>query len=54
MGSTRHQVHGDAAVAGTAGARTTQAQPDGFFTLGRRDDHWWLVTPDGKPFFWEL
>ncbi|MDE0673411.1 MAG: hypothetical protein OXH72_16895, partial [Caldilineaceae bacterium] len=51
MGTTRHQVRGDAAVAGTARARTTQAQPDGFFTLGRRDNHWWLVTPDGKPFF---
>ena len=33
MGTTRHQVRGDAAVAGTARARTTQAQPDGFFTL---------------------
>lgn len=51
MGVTRHQIRGDAAVAGTAKARTTQVQPDGFFTLGRRDDHWWLVTPEGKPFF---
>jgi len=30
---------------------TTQPEPDGFFTLGKRKDHWWLVTPDGKPFF---
>ena len=32
-------------------ARTTQPEPDGFFTLGRRADHWWLITPYGKPFF---
>lgn len=32
-------------------AQTTQANADGFFTLGRRNDHWWLVTPDGAPFF---
>ena len=31
--------------------KTTQPQPDGFFTLGQRKDHWWLITPDGKPFF---
>jgi hypothetical protein len=30
---------------------TTQIQPAGFFTLGRRKDHWWLITPDGEPFF---
>lgn len=30
---------------------TTQLEPDGFFTLGKRGDHWWLITPDGKPFF---
>ncbi len=51
MGANRHQVSGGAAVAGTVRTQTTQAQPDGFFTLGRRDDHWWLVTSDGKPFF---
>ncbi|MCE2468832.1 MAG: hypothetical protein J4G06_12580, partial [Caldilineaceae bacterium] len=51
MGTTRHQVLGDAAVAGMAQAKTTQAQPDGFFTLGRRDNHWWFATPDGEPFF---
>lgn len=30
---------------------TTQPEPYGFFTLGQRNDHWWLITPDGKPFF---
>ena len=34
-----------------ATVRTTQPEPEGFFTLGRRKDHWWLITPDGKPFF---
>ena len=24
---------------------------NGFFTLGHRKNHWWLITPDGKPFF---
>jgi hypothetical protein len=37
--------------AGQPVAETTQPQPDGFFTLGRRKEHWWLITPDGKPFF---
>ena len=31
--------------------KTTQVEPEGFFTLGQRKDHWWLITPDGKPFF---
>ena len=30
---------------------TTQPEPRGFFTLGQRKDHWWLITPEGKPFF---
>ena len=34
-----------------ATTKTTQSEPDGFFTLGRRDDHWWLLTPDREPFF---
>lgn len=34
-----------------APAKTTQPEPEGFFTLGRRKDHWWLITPGGKPFF---
>ena len=25
--------------------------PSGFFTLGKRKDHWWLISPAGKPFF---
>ena len=31
--------------------QTTQADADGFFTLGRLSGRWWLVAPDGKPFF---
>jgi hypothetical protein len=38
-------------LAAAEAAKTTQCQPDGFFTLGQRKDHWWLITPDGKPFF---
>ena len=34
-----------------AAASTTQIESKGFFTLGKRKDHWWLITPDGKPFF---
>ena len=34
-----------------AAVKTTQMQPKRFFTLGKRKDHWWLITPDGKPFF---
>lgn len=30
---------------------TTQAEPEGYFTLGRKKNHWWLITPEGKPFF---
>ncbi len=40
----------DASMAAPA-IKTTQPDPKGFFTLGKRDDHWWLITPDGKPFF---
>ena len=31
--------------------KTTQRETDGFFTLGKRKGHWWLITPDRKPFF---
>jgi len=31
--------------------KTTQSAPKGFFTLGKRKDHWWLITPEGEPFF---
>lgn len=34
-----------------AAVKTTQMESKGFFTLGKRKDHWWLITPDGKPFF---
>lgn len=30
---------------------TTQIEPEGFFTLGKENGHWWLITPEGKPFF---
>lgn len=30
---------------------TTQLQPKHFFTLGRHKDRWWLITPEGVPFF---
>ena len=32
-------------------AETTQTDAAGFFTLGQQGDHWWLITPDGRPFF---
>ncbi|MEM9347821.1 MAG: agarase [Planctomycetota bacterium] len=31
--------------------KTTQVAPSGFITLGKRNDHWWLISPEGKPFF---
>ncbi|MDA7937750.1 agarase [bacterium] len=31
--------------------QTTQTEPHGFFTLGNRKNHWWLITPEGIPFF---
>lgn len=34
-----------------APTKTTQSEPEGFFTLGRQKDHWWLITPRRKPFF---
>ncbi len=40
-----------AAPAKQTALRTTQLDPTGFFTLGKRNDHWWLITPDGMPFF---
>jgi len=36
---------------GQAAVKTTQPEPKGFFTLDKRHDRWWLITPDGKPFF---
>ncbi|MEL6105854.1 MAG: agarase, partial [Planctomycetota bacterium] len=32
-------------------AKTTQVAPSGYFTLGKRGGHWWLVSPQGEPFF---
>ena len=56
MSVTRRQVLssvlGLSAVAdASAASRTTQASPAGFFTLDQRNERWWLVTPEGKPFF---
>ncbi len=30
---------------------TTQVDPDGFFTIDRRDGRWWFIDPDGNRFF---
>ena len=38
-------------LTGATPAKTTQLETDGFFTLGQEDGHWWLIDPDGKPFF---
>jgi len=32
-------------------AKTTQPKPEGFFTLDQWKGHWWLITPEGQPFF---
>ncbi|MEM0924425.1 MAG: agarase, partial [Planctomycetota bacterium] len=32
-------------------AQTTQTQSEGYFSLGSRKEHWWLISPDGKPLF---
>ena len=46
-----------AAIAAATGAliRTTNAldpgSPRDLFTLGQRSGRWWLITPEGKPFF---
>jgi hypothetical protein len=42
---------GATAGRGSSAAQTTQVEREGFFTLGRREDHWWLITSDGEPFF---
>lgn len=31
--------------------KTTQINSNAFFTLGRKNNHWWLITPDRQPFF---
>ncbi|MEM8913567.1 MAG: agarase [Planctomycetota bacterium] len=38
-------------LANATDSATTQVEPDGYFTLGQRDNHWWLMTPGGEPFF---
>ena len=37
--------------AGPHSVPTTQADPGGNFTLGRAGRRWWLLAPDGRPFF---
>ena len=32
-------------------AADTKGAPKGFFTLAQRQGHWWLIKPDGGPFF---
>jgi len=52
--SRRHFCRSVLALGAGAGVRaraTTQSEPEGYFTLGERDGHWWLITPDGDPFF---
>ena len=49
--STGLSVASLSGIVESAPAKTTQTEPDGFFTLGQRKDHWWLISPDGKPFF---
>ncbi len=44
-------INATARSVSAAPVKTTQPAPDGFFTLGRQDDHWWLISPDGQPFF---
>lgn len=38
-------------AAETKPVATTQVSPEGFFTLGRHKQHWWLISADGQPFF---
>jgi hypothetical protein len=34
-----------------AATKTTQVNADGFFTIGQRNGRWWLIAPEGRPFF---
>ncbi len=40
-----------AVSAGTLRAATTQAATKSFFTVAQRGGRWWLITPEGAPFF---
>ena len=56
MRVTRRQVLSSALGLGSvahahAASPTTQTSPRGFFTLDRLNQRWWLVTPEGNPFF---
>ncbi|HBE70507.1 MAG TPA: agarase [Planctomycetaceae bacterium] len=39
------------ALASASKVPTTQVSPKGFFTLGKRNKRWWLISPQGEPFF---
>lgn len=57
----RRQFMATAAVAGTvtfagscstsSGSKGQKAPTGGFFSLDQRHGRWWLITPEGKPFF---
>lgn len=47
--ATRNSVY--ATLPSVSFADTTQLDANGFFTLGKAKGHWFLITPDGKPFF---
>ena len=34
-----------------AATQTTQLNAKGFFAVGQRNGRWWLITPEGQPFF---
>ncbi len=36
---------------GAEAVQTTQPKPNGYFSLGKASGHWWLLDPDGHPFF---
>ncbi len=40
-----------ARLMGQSVAKTSQPEAEGYFTLGQRKGHWWLITPEGEPFF---
>jgi hypothetical protein len=42
---------GLAGSASGAWAATARPKAGGHFTLGRRNDRWWFLTPEGRPFF---
>ncbi|MHC4627595.1 MAG: twin-arginine translocation signal domain-containing protein, partial [Planctomycetota bacterium] len=41
----------DSTRSNAAAGRTTQVNSEGFFTIGRRNARWWLISPEDKKFF---